>query len=116
MDAGTQQWRGGGRGPSHVSIHRGARSDAVSRRDTGRPEGRPISPLSGEAAIHRERRWQAAATGGTDGAGPGGADGGEDRDRANLRGRFRSEQLWISTEEERDGGPGSDPHSGEPRE
>ena len=26
----------------------------ISRRDTGRPEGRRISPLSGEAAIHTE--------------------------------------------------------------
>jgi len=36
-------------------------------------------------------------------------------DRADIRGGFRTEQLRIPSEEERDGGPGSNPDSGEPR-
>ena len=88
--------------------------DAVSRRDTGRPEGRPISSVTGEAAIHTESRWEAAATGDTDGKGSGGADGGEDGDRADLRGGLPAVQLWIPSEEECDAGPGSDPRSGQP--
>ena len=58
--------------------------------------GRPISPFTGEAAIHTESRWEAAAIGDTDGAGPGGADGGEDRDRADLRGGFPSHAVMDS--------------------
>ena len=47
-------------------------------------EGRPISSFPGEAAIHTESRWEAAAIGDTDGEGPSGADGGEVSDRADL--------------------------------
>ena len=41
-------------------------------------------PSPGEAAIHTESRWEAAAIGDTDGAGSSGADGGEVGDRADL--------------------------------
>jgi len=63
VEAGAQQRRSGGRGSSHAAIHRGARSGRVSRREPGRPSGRPISPATGEEAIHTESRWEAAAAG-----------------------------------------------------
>jgi len=84
VDAGAQQQGSGGRGRNHAAIHRGARSEAVSRRDTGRPEGGPISAATGKAAVHTEGRGKAAAIGDTDGQGSSGADGGEDCDRADL--------------------------------
>ena len=77
----------------------------VSGGDPGDAAGRPISPFTGEAAIHTESRWEAAAIGDPDGAGPGGADGGEDCDRADLRGGLPAVQLWIPSEEERDSKP-----------
>ena len=40
VDASAQQQGSGRRGQNHAAIHRGTRSDTVSRRDTGRPEGR----------------------------------------------------------------------------
>src|SRR5206468_410078 len=75
---------------------------------------RPISPFPGEAAIYTEGRWEAAAIGDPDGTGSGGADGGEAGDRANLRGGLPTVQLWISPEEKRDAGAGSNPRSGQP--
>ena len=76
------------------------------------PAGRPISPFPGEAAVHTESRWEAAAIGDTDGKGSSGADGGEDSDGADFRGGFPTLQLWISPEEKRDAGAGSNPRSG----
>src|ERR1044071_4247889 len=100
METSAQQRRSGGRGSSHLAIHRGARRGAISRSDTSRYEGRRLSPLTGEAAIHTESGREAAATGDTDGAGPGGADGGEDHDRADLRGGFGGKEFWIWAEGE----------------
>src|ERR1700758_3652525 len=59
-------------------------------------------------AIHTDGRWEAAAIRDSNGAGPSGADGGEDRDGADIRGGFPGMQLWIPTEEKRATGPGSD--------
>jgi hypothetical protein len=86
--------------------------------DSGDPGGvacRLISSFPGEAAIHTESRWEAATIGDTDdGAGPGGADGGEACDGADFRGRLPSVQLRILAEEERATSPGSDPSSRQP--
>src|SRR5712692_1613518 len=114
MEASAQQPGSGRRGCKHAAIHRGARSEAVSRADTGRSQNRPISSLAGEAAIHTESRWEAAAIGDTDGTGSSGADGGEAGDRADLRGGLPAQQLWIPSEEKCDTSPGSDPRSGQP--
>src|SRR5215469_1805988 len=101
MEAGAQQWwRGRGRRGDHPG-HRTTRAGRVSGGNSGGAAGRPVSSLPGEAAIHTESRWEAAAIGDPDGAGPGGADGGEACDGADFRGGFPVEQLWIPAEEER---------------
>ena len=78
MEAGAQQRRRGGGGCGDDPGHRRTRGRRVSGGDPGSAAGRPISSFPGEAAIHTESRWEAAAIGDTDGAGSGGADGGED--------------------------------------
>src|SRR5215470_3951938 len=90
------------------------RGGKVSGGHTRGAAGRPISTATGEAAIHTESRWEAAAIGDPDGTRPGGADGGEVGDRADLRGGLPAVQLWISSEEECDTGSGSNPRSGQP--
>ena len=115
MEASAQQRRRGGRGRGDDASHRATRArESFSKEIQADAAGRPISPFTGEAAIHTESRWEAAAIGDTDGEGSGGADGGEDGDRADLRGGLPAVQLWIPSEEERDASPGSDPRSGQP--
>src|SRR5579862_856296 len=109
MEAGGQQsWRGGGRRGKHPG-HRTTRARRVSGGDSRSVAGRPISPFPGEAAVHTESRWEAAAVGNSDGAGSGGANGGEAGDRADLRGGLPTRQLWVPSEEECDPGTGSNP-------
>src|ERR1700752_2500743 len=114
MEAGAQQRRRGRGGRGDDPSHRTTRAGGVFIGDSGSAEGRPISTFPGEAAIHTEGRWEAAAIGDTDGKGSGGADGGEVGDRADLRSGLPAVQLWIPAEEECDSGSGSDPGSGQP--
>jgi hypothetical protein len=84
MEAGAQQ--GGAAGIDAETI------EAIEQRGLGEflaeiqaaLRAGPISSFPGEAAIHTESRWKAAAIGDPDGAGPGGADGGEVGDGADL--------------------------------
>jgi hypothetical protein len=87
---------------------------SVSRRDTGRPEGRPISSFTGEEAVDTKSRREAAAAGDTDGARPGDPKGGEVGDRADFRGGLPGMQLWIPADEKRDASSGSNPRGGQP--
>src|SRR5579872_5374206 len=115
MEASAQQrWRGGG-GCGDDSGDRTTRTGGVAGGNSSSVAGRPISSFTGEAAVHTESRWEAAAIGDPDGAGPGGAGGGEDCDGADIGGGFPAVQLWIPAEEKRATGPGSDPSSGQPR-
>ena len=77
MEAGAQQRRRGGDRRGDDPGDRTTRARGVSVGNPGGAAGRPISSFPGEAAIHTESRWEAAAIGDPDGAGPGGADGGE---------------------------------------
>ncbi len=114
MEAGAQQrWRGRG-GCGDDPGNRTTRARRVSGGASGGAAGRPISSFPGEAAVHTESRWEAAAIGDTDGTGSSGADGGEACDGADFRGGLPAEQLWIPTEEERATGPGSDTSSRQP--
>jgi len=84
MEASAQQWwRGGGRRGDDRG-DRTTRARRVSDGDSSGVAGRPISSFPGEAAIHTEGRWEAAAIGDPDGAGSSGADGSEDCDGAGL--------------------------------
>src|SRR5438309_2362154 len=107
METSAQQRRRGGNRQGNDSAHRKPRSGGVSKRDSGGAGCRPISPFPGEAAVDTESRWEAEAIRHTDGSGPGGADGGEDSDRTDLRGGLSAVQLRLPTEEERDTGTGS---------
>src|SRR6185295_5735328 len=88
METGAQQrWRGGGRCGKYPG-HRTTRARGDTGGDPSSVASRPISSVPGEAAIHTESRWEAAAIGDPDGERSGGADGGEDCDGADFRGRF----------------------------
>src|SRR5690349_13398970 len=77
MEAGAQQRRRGRGRCGNNPGNRTTRARGVSGGNSGSVAGRPISSFPGEAAIHTESRWEAAAIGDTDGAGPSGADGSE---------------------------------------
>src|SRR6266568_4666197 len=98
METSAQQWRRGGDRCGNDPGHRTTRRGRVSSGDGSGVACRPISPLPGEAAIHTESGWEAAAVGDTDGAGSSGADGGEDGDRADFRSGLPTVQLWIPSE------------------
>src|SRR6266568_331405 len=98
MEAGAQQWRRSGSRRGNDPGHRTTRARGVSGGNSGSGAGRPIASFPGEAAIHTEGRWEAAAVGDTDGAGSSGADGGEDGDRADFRSGLPTVQLWIPSE------------------
>ncbi len=70
---GERRCRRGGRGVHRR--HRRTRGGRVSEGDTERPEGRQVSTVTGEAAIHPQRGREAEAAGDTDGEGSRGADG-----------------------------------------
>ena len=75
METGAQQrWRGGGRCGKYPG-HRTTRARGDTGGDPSRVASRPISSVPGEAAIHTESRWEAAAIGDPDGDRSGGADG-----------------------------------------
>ena len=113
-ETGAQpSWRGGNRrgdDPGDRTTRRGR----VAGGDRGGVAGRPIASFPGEAAIPTESRGEAAALGDTDGKGSGGAEGGKDRDRADLRGGLPGIELGIRSEEECDPSSGNDPPSGQP--
>jgi hypothetical protein len=67
MEAGAQQRRRGRGRRRDDPSHRTTRARGVSGGDSGSAEGKPISSLTGEAAIHTESRWEAAAIGDPDG-------------------------------------------------
>jgi len=69
MEAGAQQRRRGRGRCGDDPSHRRTRAGGVSVGDSGSAEGRPISSFPGEAAIHTEGGWEAAAIGDTDGKG-----------------------------------------------
>src|SRR5450755_3398196 len=106
MEASAQQPWCGGDGRGDNPGYRATRRGRVSGGNRSSIAGRPISADAGKAAIHSEGRWEAAAIGNTNGTRPGGADGGEASDRADLRGGFPGLQLWIPSEEECDTGSG----------
>ena len=82
--------------------YRTTRARGVSSGDSASVTGRPISSFPGEAAIHTESRWEAAAIGDTDGAGTGWCRWTKIVDRAHFRAGLPVEQqLWIPAEEER---------------
>jgi len=84
VEASAQQRRRGRSGCGNDPGHRAVGRGGISGGNPGGVAGRPISPLPGEAAVHTEGRWEAAAIGDTDGTGSGGADGGEAGDRADI--------------------------------
>src|SRR6185436_4177016 len=100
METGGQQRRRGGDRRGDDAGHRTTRARRVSVGDPRSAAGRPISSFPGEAAVHSESRWEAAAIGDTDGEGSSGADGSEDCDGGDFRGGFPTLQLWISAKEE----------------
>src|SRR5689334_6006943 len=114
METGAQQWWRGGNRCGDDPGYRAIGGGEISGRDSGSAAGRPISPFPGEAAVDTESRWKAAAIGDPDGAGSGGADGGEACDRADFRGGFAALQLRIPSEEEWAAGLGSDSSRGQP--
>src|SRR4051812_13838736 len=89
MEAGAQQRRRGRGRRGDDPGHRPTRAGRISRGDSGGVASRPISSFAGEAAVHSESRWEAAAIGDTDGAGSSGADGSEACDGADFRGRLQ---------------------------
>ena len=96
VEASAQQRRCGGRGCETIQAIEQRGRGKFLEGDTGGAAGRPISSFPGEAAMDTESRWEAAAIGDTDGAGPSGADGGEDGDRADLRGGFPTHAVMDS--------------------
>ena len=60
-------------------------------------------PSSGAAPVHSEGRWEEATAGHSDGPGPSGADGGEARAGADLRGGLSAVLVRLPAEAERDG-------------
>ena len=71
----------------------GARRGAARRR---------VPAAGGAAAVHPEGRWEEAAAGDPDGAGPSGADGGEAGAGADLRGGLSAVLVRVPAEAERD--------------
>jgi hypothetical protein len=67
METGAQQSRRCGNRRGDDPGDRTTRRGRVSGGDRGGATGRPISSFPGEAAIHTESRWEAAAIGDTDG-------------------------------------------------
>jgi len=115
MEPGPSQRRCPGAGREDHPGHRGARGGGVSGRNPEGPEGRGVLAAACPAAVHSEAGWEVEAIGDTDGTGPSGANGGEARDRADLRGGFRGVQLRIPSREECSGRAGRDPKSGQCR-
>src|SRR5438132_10415596 len=84
METGAQQRRRGRSRWGNDPGDRTTRRRRVSGGDRSSVAWRRISPFTGEAAIHTESRWEAAAVGDTDGAGSSGEDGGEGGDRTGF--------------------------------
>src|ERR1700733_791131 len=100
MEAGeTEPWVGGARCPDdrgggavwRRALPRGAGRRAASGRV---PAKRDLAP------VHSEGRWKAATAGDPDGPGPGGADGGQARARADLRGGFSTVLVRLPAQAE----------------
>ena len=81
----------------------------VPRGTRGAPEGGHVPTAAGAAAVHPEAGREAAAVGDSDGARPRGADGGEDRARADLRGRVPGLFLRVPPATKCHAGAGGDP-------
>ena len=95
VEPGPSKWRCPGSGWEDDPGHRGARCGGVPEEDSGRPEGGKVLADPCPSPLHSEAGWEEKAVGDPDGERPGGASGGQDRDRADLRGGFRGVQLRI---------------------
>src|SRR5215469_11040014 len=102
MEASASQSRGSRRRCRNDPSYRTTRRRGVFGGNPSSTARRPISSTPGKETIHTERAREAAAVGDTDGAGPSGADGGEDRNRADLLAGLPTLQLSISPQEYRD--------------
>ena len=81
-------------------------SRALPGRARRRAASRRVPAERGPTPVHTEGRWKEAAAGHPDGAGPGGADGGEAGAGADLRGGLSAVLVRLPAEAERDDGAG----------
>ena len=108
--AGVTSWRKHGSGSRRTRGCRRRRGDPVGDRAGRRggvspghaatPSDGRVPAAAGEAAVHSEAGRDEAAAGDPDGARSSGASGGEDRHRADLRGRLQGVLVRIPAEDE----------------
>src|SRR5206468_188417 len=106
MEAGAQQQGGCRHRRRNAVADRAARRRAVPSGTARRPAVGEVSTATGTTALHSQGGWAAAAAGHSDGAGSRGADGGEDRVGADLRGGLSTVQLRFSSAPQRYAGFG----------
>src|SRR5487761_937853 len=102
MGAGALESGSGRGGSGDPGGGRRSWRGANARRSPRRAPSRSLPAVASAAEGHPEARWRRAATGHTDGPGPGGAAGGEAGVGADLRGGLSRLVVRLPAEAERD--------------